>query len=391
MTSAPGVSDSTLPLFDCPHCHAPVGVNDLHCPNCNMNLAVAAIFRERQVLAEMPAKPGEPYVADQNLPRFGDFLLQAGYIDDGQLDSALAKQLQLAVAGTPQTLGQVLLAMGFVTREQLDLASLQQVRQLQAALQESNRELENRVAQRTQELQRALTYLNELNQLKSNFISNVSHELRTPLAHIQGYSQLLRDALGPLNPDQQQAVQVIGQAAGRLSGLIENLLSYATTAQGKMVINPTAFSLAELTDEILERPAMHVTRLRLQLHSHVPSDLPLALADKDKIRWVIEELLDNAIKFTPDGGEVALSVEHLPNMLRISVKDTGVGIASERLEELFAPFHQLDGSTTRRHGGTGLGLALVKDIVRAHGDQVHVESEAGQGSVFSFQIPIAMS
>lgn len=380
-----------LPLFECPHCHAPVGVTDLHCPKCKINLAVAAIFRERQVLASMPASPSTPYLADQNLPRFGDVLLQAGYITEEQLDVALGKQLELARGGVAQTLGQVLLSLGLVTREHLDLASLQQVRQLQAALQESNRELENRVARRTQELERALNYLNELNRLKSNFIANVSHELRTPLAHIQGYSQMLQETLGPLNPDQLEAVEVIGQASGRLSTLIENLLTYATTAQGKMVINPSAFSLVDLAEDVLEKPALNMARLRLHLQARIPVELPLTLADKDKIGWVIEELLDNAIKFTPDKGEVTLTVEQRASWLRVSVRDSGVGIAPERVDELFAPFHQLDGSTTRRQGGTGLGLALVKGIVAAHGSQIMVDSSLGVGSTFTFEVPVAMS
>jgi signal transduction histidine kinase len=379
-------------LLECPNCQSPVSPGDIYCPNCNVNLAVAAILRERQVLAAVPALPDAPYVSDLTLPRFGEFLLQAGYITASDLEQALKKQSELTASGTPSTLGQVLLNLNLVTREQLDIASVQQVRQLQTALQENNRDLEKRVAQRTQELQRALTYLNELNQLKSNFISNVSHELRTPLAHIQGYSQLLKDdALGPLNEDQGQAVQVIGQAANRLSGLIENLLSYATASQGKLVISPTAFSLEEMIRAALERPAINVARVRIHFETEMEPNLPLALADKDKISWVIEELLNNAIKYTSDAGEILVTAGQREQRLHISVRDTGQGIAPGRITELFEPFHQLDGSMTRRQGGTGLGLALVKQIVEAHGSEVAVMSQEGMGTVFSFDLPIAMS
>lgn len=389
MTLPPNAPDPSL--LECPNCQSPVRPGDIYCPNCNVNLAVAAILRERQVLATVPAVPNAPYVSDLTLPRFGEFLLQAGYIDAADLERALKHQGELTKAGTPATLGQVLLTLNLVTREQLDIASVQQVRQLQTALQESNRDLEKRVAQRTQELQRALTYLNELNQLKSNFISNVSHELRTPLAHIQGYSQLLKEALGPLNEDQDQAVQVIGQAANRLSGLIENLLSYATASRGKMLINPTAFSLETIVQGVLERPVINVARARLHFDTEIDPNLPFVLADKDKISWVIEELLDNAIKYTADMGEILITAGQRDARVHVSVRDTGQGIASARMAELFEPFHQLDGSMTRRQGGTGLGLALVKQIIEAHGSEVNVMSQEGMGSVFSFDLPVAMS
>jgi signal transduction histidine kinase len=356
-----------------------------------MNLAFAAALRERQMLAVLPTLTPTPYAADVILPRFGEFLLKSDYISESQLHAALQRQKQLVAEGNMQTVGQVLLNMGFVTREQLDQASIQQVKQLQEALLASNRQLEERVAQRTQELQQALRQLNEFNRLKTQFVSNISHELRTPLSHVKGYCELLRASSEPLTPNQREAADFIMQAAERLQRLIEDLLGFASAAQGKMLINATAFSLTEVVEAVLLSP--HITELKrhVHLHAEVPPALPPILADAEKIKWAVTHLLDNAIKFTPVGGKVSVSVAQHNRFLKLSVSDTGIGIPAERLTEVFEPFQQLDGSVTRYYGGIGLGLALVKQIVEAHGSTVAVESEPGVGSTFSFELPIAMS
>ncbi len=375
----------------CPNCHTPVNAQDTFCATCQMNLAFAAALRERQMLAALPTLTPTPYAADVILPRFGEFLLKSGYISESQLHAALQRQKQLVAEGNMQTVGQVLLNMGFVTREQLDQASIQQVKQLQEALLASNRQLEERVAQRTQELQQALRQLNEFNRLKTQFVSNISHELRTPLSHVKGYCELLRAGSEPLTASQREAVDFIMQAAERLQRLIEDLLGFASAAQGKMLINATAFSLTEVVEGVLLSPHIMELKRHVHLYAEVPPALPPILADAEKIKWAVTHLLDNAIKFTPVGGKVSVSVAQHNHFLKLSVSDTGIGIPAERLTEVFEPFQQLDGSVTRYYGGIGLGLALVKQIVEAHGSTVAVESEPGVGSTFSFELPIAMS
>jgi signal transduction histidine kinase len=111
--------------------------------------------------------------------------------------------------------------------------------------------------------------------------------------------------------------------------------------------------------------------------------------DHEKIQWVVMELVDNAIKFTPPGGKVSVVLEDVDHFAHFLVRDTGIGISPERISEIFEPYHQLDGSTTRRYGGIGLGLALVKKIVEAHGSKVNVNSEVGKGTLIEFQLPIA--
>jgi two-component system sensor histidine kinase/response regulator len=264
------------------------------------------------------------------------------------------------------------------------------VRELQEALQAANQQLEDRVARRTQELEQALYHLDEMNRLKTNFVANISHELRTPLTHIKGYGALLRDTLGALNAEQQNAVQIMLEAASRLGRLIEDLISYASTAQGKMLINPTAFSLETLAQSILAQPNFMLARARLLIRAEIEENLPLALADYEKVEWVIQHLLDNAVKFTPDGGEVVLRASLRDERLQVSVQDTGIGIPPERVNELFEPFHQLDGASNRHYGGTGLGLTLVKQFVEAHDSAIKVQSYPDLGSTFVFDLPVTM-
>lgn len=379
----------------CPSCRGPVGPRDAECPDCGVDLALAAALAERQALASIPAGKEAPYFADIILPRFGEYLLRIGYIDERQLEGALARQAQLAGRGTRVTLGQVLLDMGVVTREQLDLASMQQVQELQDALRQMNQRLEQRVAQRTRELQLATEKLAELDQLKANFVSNVSHELRTPLTKIKGYTGLLRDGtLGPITADQASALASAAQAANELERLIDDLTRFSASARGEMTLRPTPISVAELAETVVRSALARTGRRGLDVRSAVSDRLPKVMADLEKIRWALGQLVDNAIKFTPDGGRVV--VEAFPvavtdggGRLRIAVRDTGAGISTDRLHELFEPFHQLDGSSTRRHGGTGLGLALVKRIVEAHHSTVAVDSQPGRGSTFSFELPTA--
>jgi signal transduction histidine kinase len=390
MPDTHAVETDSASAFVCPQCGSAVRAEDVHCPVCKVDLALAAALAERQVLAMKSAPASSFYVADIILPRFGDFLLKNGDITETELETALARQQELGAQNRRETIGQILLKMGALTREKLDLASIQQVRQLQQALQENNRQLEQRVAERTQELQQALQKLAELNQLKVNFVANISHELRTPLSQVIGYVDLVTDgSLGDLNPDQAKALGSADIAIKQLRRLIEDLIRFASGARGELALNLTPVSLAAVAKRALNLSTPKATQSKVQINLEIPASLAPAQADEEKISWVLFQLLDNAIKFTPAGGEVKLSVEPRANRLHISVRDTGIGIPPERLQEIFTPFHQLDSSSTRSYGGTGLGLALVKTIIEAHHSQIEVQSASGQGSAFSFELPVA--
>jgi len=385
-TASPEVNRSVL----CPRCGASVGAGLSSCPSCGIDVALAAVLLERQALSVIPAEPGAPFVGDAMLSRFGEFLMKRGYIGAAQLDAALGRQRELAETGVRETLGQVLLELRVLTREQLELASVEQVQELQNALRTANARLEQRVAERTRELEQAYRKLRELDQLKGNFIANVSHELRTPLTKIKGFNALLAAGdLGPLTDDQRQAVQVMGRGVTELERLVGDLIQFATGARGEMVLRPAAVLVADTLEVALTAFRERAEAQGLELACRPPVPGVRARADAEKIRWVLDQLLDNAIKFTPRGGRVEAGAERDGDRVRVWVADTGPGIDASRLPELFEPFHQLDGSSTRRRGGTGLGLALVKMIVTAHGSEVSVETHPGRGSRFSFDLPAA--
>jgi signal transduction histidine kinase len=372
----------------CPRCGATVGAGLSTCPACGIDVALAAVLLERQALSVIPAEPGAPFVGDAMLSRFGEFLMKKGYITASQLDAALGRQRELAGSGVRETLGQVLLELRVMTREQLELASVEQVQELQSALRTANARLEQRVAERTRELEQAYRKLTELDQLKGNFIANVSHELRTPLTKIKGFNALLSAGdLGPLTGEQRQAVEVMGRGVTELERLVGDLIQFATGARGEMVLRPAAVPVADTLERAVAAFRDRAAAQGLSLACRPPAPGVRARADAEKVRWALDQLLDNAIKFTPAGGSVEAGGDRVGDRVRIWVADTGPGIAPARLPELFEPFHQLDGSSTRQRGGTGLGLALVKMIVTAHGSAVSVDTHPGRGSRFSFDLP----
>ncbi|HNV02896.1 MAG TPA: ATP-binding protein [Vicinamibacterales bacterium] len=383
-TPVPEQPGGSLP---CPRCDRLVAPSLVSCPHCGVDLALAAVLAERQALSVLPVEPDAPFVGDAMLSRFGEFLMKKGYITEAQLEDALARQGEIARMGMRETLGQVLLEQRVMTREQLELASVEQVQELQNALRAANAQLEQRVAERTRELERAYRRLTELDRLKSDFISNVSHELRTPLTKIKGFHALLSAGeLGPLTGEQEQAVEIMGRGVAELERLVGDLIQFATGAKGEM-----ALSLAPFPAGPLVEGAVAAARARAETRGIALACRPIAAGltvtgDVERLRWVMAQLLDNAIKFTQPGGSVEAGAKPVEGGVRFWVADTGTGISEERLPELFEPFHQLDGSATRKAGGTGLGLALVKMIVSAHGSTVSVVSRPGVGSRFSFDL-----
>ena len=376
--------------FRCPRCGAEVAAGLAACQSCGIDLALAAVLLERQALGVIPAAPGTPFVGDAMLSRFGEFLMKRGYITSGQLNAALNRQRELVGTGVRETLGQVLLEMRVMTREQLELASVEQVQELQSALRAANAQLEQRVADRTRELELAYRKLTELDRLKGNFISNVSHELRTPLTKIKGFNALLAAGdLGPLTAEQQQAVVVMGRGVDELERLVADLIQFATGARGEMVLRTSAVSVSEALGRAMAAVQDRAASQGLSLTCCTAAPDVCVEADAEKLRWVLDQLLDNAVKFTPAGGRVEAGAERSGDRVRLWVSDTGPGIAEARLPELFEPFHQLDGSTTRRRCGTGLGLALVKMIVAAHQGTITVDTRLGAGSRFSIDLPAA--
>jgi signal transduction histidine kinase len=321
------------------------------------------------------------------VPRLGDTLVEQGLLTRDQLLSALEAQKTARINGKNTLLGQLLIEMGFIDRPNLDQAITTQILNLQTALQQSNLTLERRVQERTAELEKAYQKLSELTKLKANFVSNISHELRTPMTHVKGYIDLLlANDFGPLNEGQFQAVEVLDRASERLGRLIDDLILFSTAETSSIQITKEMCDIRVIAAEVIARNSSLAEQKNIRLWLDCNEERFLAYADTDRIRWVINQLIDNALKFTKTDGEVFLRLARVSEDAVVSVVDTGIGIATSQLDEIFEPFHQLDGSSTRKQGGTGLGLTLAKKIIEAHGSKILVVSVHGKGSKFEFRL-----
>lgn len=323
------------------------------------------------------------------VPRLGDLLIERGLLLPEDLSIALDYQRQKIRSGSPCLIGQALIDLGFVDQRSIDEVVTIQIFALQNKLERANERLEQQVSERTEDLKQALDKLTELNQLKSNFLSNISHELRTPLTHIKGYLDIMADhSLGPLTESQEDAIRVLMRSEDRLEQLINDLLQFSLAVKGELDLNLQRLDIEKLVKTYLPQNMRKAEARGVDLVIEIADDLPAILADRDKLAWVISHLLDNAIKFTPSGGQVKLNVSEIAGQIQFTVSDTGIGIPAERIREIFEPFHQLDGSVTRRYSGTGLGLAMVNQILKAHGTVIKVTSQPESGSCFSFLYPI---
>ena len=337
----------------------------------------------------MPKTKAQPQLTPEMLvPKLGEALVRNGHVSELDLQKALAYQQEQVAQGKTCLLGQALLDLNFLDRPTLDEAVTEQIIQLRSALQAANRNLEQRVQERTGELQEALERLSELSQIKANFVANISHELRTPLTHIKGYIELMvTDSLGPLTEEQRHALQVSQKASTRLENMIEDLIMFSLASRGEMSMMQESFDIRRIANLAAKTALQKAEERGVQVHVVGDENIPLVQGDPEKISWALNQLLDNAVKFTPSGGRVIISLkEEGVNLVMISVTDTGIGIPAHRLKEIFEPFHQLDGSSTRKAGGTGLGLSLVRQIIEAHGSLVDVNSVEGRGTTFKFPL-----
>lgn len=322
------------------------------------------------------------------VPRLGEYLVQKGLITDNDLQKALAYQQDVTYKGGQALLGQALVDLKLLDKETLDQVITELIIQLRSALQSSNRNLEQRVRERTADLNDALNRLSELSQMKANFVSNISHELRTPLTHIKGYIELLiSESLGNITEEQRHALSVTQRATGKLEDMIEDLIMFSLSSRGEMSMKLVSVDIRRLVSLIGKSASSKAEERGVSLSIIAPDAIPFVQADGEKISWVVNQLLDNGIKFTPSGGSVTVALEEEgKNLVQVVVRDTGVGIPQARLNEIFEPFHQLDGSSTRRYGGTGLGMSLVRQIVEAHGSLLDVKSVEGKGTTFKFPL-----
>lgn len=240
--------------------------------------------------------------------------------------------------------------------------------------------------QRADELANTLKQQKELSRLRDEFIQNVSHEFRTPLSIVSGYIEILDSGeFGPLPEHYKQPVDIIAKRVRLLGKLVEDLTSLLDIAANK-----GDFTLLRMSDVINPLYADLRTRAlaeRIELKLDIGSSIPPIHGEETLLRKAIENLVDNAIKFTPPEGKVDVRLKSENGSVVVEVSDTGVGMPAEAQGRIFERFYQIDGSATRRYGGTGLGLALVKEIVQLHGGEIQVESKVGEGTTFQIKLP----
>jgi two-component system phosphate regulon sensor histidine kinase PhoR len=234
-----------------------------------------------------------------------------------------------------------------------------------------------------------VTELRRLERVRQDFVANVSHEFKTPLTAIQGFTETL---LGGALDDPKNNVRflhIIRNHAMRLARLTDDLLKLARIEAGKMEVEFFSVGLMELIEGCAETALMKASKKQITLDIEVPSGLPAVRGDAELLKDVLQNLLDNAIQYTPAGGRIHVTASANAKDATVTVSDTGIGIPLADQERIFERFYRVDAARSREAGGTGLGLSIAKHIMEAHGGRLRVESEVGKGSKFSFSIPLA--
>ncbi len=321
------------------------------------------------------------------VPRIGDYLVDRGIITSEDLQKALFLQFENEKSNNPKLLGQILVEMELIDQITLDQIITEQIINLKNALEDSNKHLERRVEQRTFELEAALQENKRLNEIKSNLISNISHELRTPLTHIKGYLSLFIDGdFGHVPDEQAKIFAIMNRASDKLEKLIDELIMFTLGENDELHLLIEECEINLLIKKIVSDFAIKNDDRQIQFSNNQTGSEIWVLADHKKIEWVIGHLLENAIKFSSKESLIKIELQSNEEEVLISVIDHGIGISLEKIHEIFEPFQQIDGSSTRKFGGVGLGLALVNKILAIHKSKLTVHSEIGTGSRFDFSL-----
>lgn len=234
-----------------------------------------------------------------------------------------------------------------------------------------------------------ITDIRSIERMKTAFVSTVSHELRTPLTSIKGFiSTLLQDTEGFFDPETvHEFYTIIDQECDRLTRLISDLLNVSRIEAGRALdLNLSEVNVPDIVTKVVAAQKSYTNKHSFEVQLEDP--LPMIIADMDKVDQILTNLTNNAVKYSPNGGTITVKGSRLDGIVRFSVQDQGMGIPKDHLGKVFDRFHRIDNRDTRKVGGTGIGLYLVKHLVEAHGGKIWVESEVGQGSEFIFELPL---
>jgi PAS domain S-box-containing protein len=268
------------------------------------------------------------------------------------------------------------------------LYDITEQKRVEAQLIALNAELESKVASRTEELSKALEAATAADRAKSEFMANVTHELRTPLNSVIGFAELLRDEVaGPLNPKQSGFAADALAGGQRLLALVEGILEMSRLDSSGAALRREPVQIAAMLQERLGVHSRAAGKHGVTMRLDVAPDVASVELDPKALRRMLDALLDNAVRFNREGGQVELSARREDGMLEISVADCGIGISAQDLDRLFKPLVQLDAGLARHHDGIGLGLALARRLAEMHGGRITVASEPGKGSRFILHLP----
>ncbi len=235
-----------------------------------------------------------------------------------------------------------------------------------------------------------VTTEHEITQMKNEFVSTVSHELRTPLTSIKGYVDLILDGdAGEINEMQAEFLGIVKENSDRLVSLINDMLDISRIESGRIVLKIEPLSVADIVAGTVNSFKAVLDQSGRTITTRVPHGLPAVAGDRDRVGQVLMNFVSNAIKYSPDGGDVVVSARRAKDRVAISVKDHGMGISAQDRKNLFTKFYRVDSALTREIGGTGLGLSIAKSIVELLGGEVSVRSKLGEGSTFTFTLPVA--
>ena len=356
----------------------------------DMGHRVATAATGREALALLRKQPFNIVIADIKLPDISGLEMlettkelnpEVAVImitDDASLETAVSAIDEGAYAYIvkPEAMNELKTMINNALREQ---ELLIKNRKLVESLQRSNKSLE--------EINKALE---QASRAKSDFMAKMSHELRTPLNVIIGFGELLVDRVpGEVNEEQRQCLDDILTSGRHLLGLINQVLDLSKVESGKVELKLTNIALAKVVKSVRSAMMPVLAQKKQSLDVKLEEGLPLVHADEARLRQVFFNLVSNSSKFTPEGGELKIEAIRKDNWCKVSVSDNGIGIEKKDQEQIFAPFYQADNSMAGERKGTGLGLALVKEIVEMHGGRIWVKSEYGSGSRFTFTLPLS--
>ena len=360
---------------------------------------VAIATTGKRALKQVERKPPDLILLDITMPDMDGFEI-CEKLKDNPITRNIPIIFITALADTESKVkGFELGAVDYITKPFQEKEVLARVK-THLQLRKLTQNLEQEVAIKVISLEQAKQAAEAANMAKSLFLANISHELRTPLNAVLGLTEALEEEIfGSVNDEQIKALQTIYSSGNHLLELINDILDITKIESGRLQLNCEPTAVVELCQSSLAVIKQIAANKRIQLEMKLPPNLPELIVDELRIRQVLINLLNNAVKFTPDEGSVTLEVKlnqqeqtnsetvDSPKFLQIAIQDTGIGIAPENLDKLFQPFVQIDNSLNRRYEGTGLGLALVKRIVNLHGGEVGVTSKLGVGSCFTIDLP----